>query len=228
MTTEEIQKVEGSSGARLVSALGGVALLCGILIVTAYQTTLKPIAENRRIALERAVFKLIPGGQTLRVYAVGTTAVKPSAVGQTLPKGEQPVYAVYNANNQLQGLAAEGGAVGYSDVVRVLYAYDPKRQQIVGFSVVAHRETPGIGDKAGIDPGFLKNFEGLDVQLNPAGTALAHPVQTVKHGTKRNPWEIDAISGATITSRAVGRGINQSANQLLPGLRANLKSLEQP
>jgi len=213
---------------RLIAALGGVALLCGVLIVTAFQSTLDPIAKNRRIALERSIFSLIPEGVSLHIYAVsaqGTTLLRP---GQAIPKEAQRVYAVYDAHRHLRGLVAEAGAVGYADVVRVLYAYDPHQQAIVGFAVGAHRETPGIGDKIRTDADFQKNFVALDARLDASGQALAHPIRTVKHGSKRNPWEIDAISGATITSRAVGRGINDSASTLLPRLHPHLNNLESP
>jgi electron transport complex protein RnfG len=126
----------------------------------------------------------------------------------------------------LKGIAAEGAAAGYADVVRVLYAYDPARQAIVGFGVVAMRETPGIGDKILTDPAFLKNFEALDVSLTADMKTLANAVKTVKHGSKTQPWQIDAISGATVTSKAVGKGINDSAQRLLPLLVPNLGRLE--
>jgi electron transport complex protein RnfG len=87
------------------------------------------------------------------------------------------------------------------------------------------RETPGIGDKIYTDAAFLANFEALDARLDASGTALANPIRVVKHGSKRKPWEIDAISGATVTSKAVGRGINDSAQRLLPRLAPNLDQL---
>lgn len=217
---------EVTAGWRLVATLGGVALLCGVLIVAAFQSTLDPIAKNRRIALERSIFSLIPDGVTLHIYAVSAQGTIPLRSGQAMPKGAQRVYAVYDAHRHLRGLVAEAGAVGYADVVRVLYAYDPQRQAIVGFAVGAHRETPGIGDKIRTDAAFQKNFVALDARLDASGQALAHPIRTVKQGSKRNPWEIDAISGATITSRAVGRGINDSASVLLPRLRPHLNALE--
>jgi electron transport complex protein RnfG len=90
---------------------------------------------------------------------------------------------------------------------------------------VASKETPGIGDKIVTDPAFLANFVALDVKLNAELSALAHEVRTVKHGTKANPWEIDAIAGATVTSRAVGKAINDSAQQLLPKLVPEMEKL---
>jgi electron transport complex protein RnfG len=92
-------------------------------------------------------------------------------------------------------------------------------------SVVFMRETPGIGDKIITDAGFLANFKALDVKLKADLAALANEVKTVKHGSKTQPWQIDAIAGATITSRAVGRAINEAAQQLLPRLVPNLESI---
>ncbi len=56
-------------------------------------------------------------------------------------------------------------------------------------------------------------------------SALANAVKTVKHGTKNHPWEVDAISGATVTSKAVGKGINDSAQALLPKLVPHIDKL---
>jgi electron transport complex protein RnfG len=88
------------------------------------------------------------------------------------------------------------------------------------------RETPGIGDKVITDLAFLKNFEALDVRVNAEMTALANAVKVVKHGAKQNAWEIDAIAGATVTSKAVGRGINESAQKLLPKLFPHIGELK--
>jgi electron transport complex protein RnfG len=88
------------------------------------------------------------------------------------------------------------------------------------------RETPGIGDKIYTDEAFLKNFAALDAKLAADMKALAHAIKVVKHGSKQNPWEIDAISGATVTSKAVGKGINESAQKLLPLLLPNLDKLQ--
>jgi len=91
--------------------------------------------------------------------------------------------------------------------------------------VVSMRETPGIGDKIITDKAFLANFTALDVKLNADLNALAHEVTSVKHGAKTQPWQIDAIAGATITSRAVGKAINDAAQLLLPRLVPNIDKL---
>ncbi|MBU1424087.1 MAG: FMN-binding protein [Gammaproteobacteria bacterium] len=209
---------------KMVLTMGLVATICGVLIVGAFEGTQAPIAENKRIMVERAVFKVLPGAATVREYAATATGIQP--LTGAMPEGGVKFYAAYDQAGVLKGIAAEGAAKGYSDTVRVLYGYDVQCQCIIGMGVVSMRETPGIGDKIITDQAFLKNFEALDVRVNTEMTALANAVKTVKHGTKTNPWQIDAIAGATITSKAVGRGINESAQKLLPKLVPHIAELK--
>ena len=210
--------------AAMIRTLGLVATICGVLIVTAYEGTLDAVNANKKIALERAVFKVIPGAAKVDEYVATAAGIQPAAAAA--PEGAVKFYAAYDQAGALKGIAAEGAAKGYADTVRVMYAYDPARQAITGLGVVSMRETPGIGDKIYTDQAFLKNFEALDVKLSADLKALANAVKVVKHGTKQNAWEIDAISGATVTSKAVGKGINESARKLLPLLVPNLDKLK--
>ena len=210
--------------AAMIRTLGLVATICGVLIVTAYEGTLDAVNANKKIALERAVFKVIPGAAKVDEYVATAAGIQPA--GATVPEGAVKFYAAYDQGGALKGIAAEGAAKGYADTVRVMYAYDPARQAITGLGVVSMRETPGIGDKIYTDQAFLRNFEALDAKLAADLKGLANAIKVVKHGTKQNPWEIDAISGATVTSKAVGRGINESAQRLLPLLVPNLDKLK--
>ena len=89
-------------------------------------------------------------------------------------------------------------------------------------------ETPGIGDKIAKDPGFLQNFEALDARVDAAGSGLAHAIVSVKSGSKTEPWQIDAISGATISCKAVARMLNDSAQQAAPVIMRHLDTLQRP
>lgn len=210
--------------AAMIRTLGLVATICGVLIVTAYEGTLDAVNANKKIALERAVFKVIPGAAKVDEYVATAAGIQPAAAAA--PEGAVKFYAAYDQAGALKGIAAEGAAKGYADTVRVMYAYDPARQAITGLGVVSMRETPGIGDKIYTDQAFLRNFEALDAKLAADLKGLANAIKVVKHGTKQNAWEIDAIAGATVTSKAVGRGINESAQRLLPLLVPNLDKLK--
>ena len=88
-------------------------------------------------------------------------------------------------------------------------------------------ETPGLGDKIAFDPDFLTNFIALDATLNAVGDGLRNPIKTVKHGTKSEAWQIDAIAGATISSNAIGKMLNESAQSLLPKLFPYIDKLKE-
>lgn len=209
----------------LLRVLGIVSAICGLIIVGSYQVTLPAANANRRLALERAVFKVMPAAKSIAEYvAMPTGGIQPAGSGET-PAGAAKFFAAYDDGGKLVGVAAEGGAKGYADTVRIMYGFDPACQCVVGIGVVSMRETPGIGDKILTDKDFLENFTALDVKLNAELAALANEVKTVKHGTKSNPWQIDAIAGATITSRAVGKAINDSAANLLPKLVPELDKI---
>ena len=224
MSEQQTITPEFTSAFSMIRALGLIATICGIIIVGVYQGTLSAVTANKKLALERQVFKVLPGAKHVVEYFAAAGGITPAA-GLATPPDAVRFYAVYGADGKLGGIAAEASSAGYADQVRVLYGYDAAKQAIVGIGVVSMRETPGIGDKILTDEAFLKNFQALDVHLSADMQALANAVKTVKHGSKTHPWEIDAISGATVTSKAVGRGITQSAQALLPKLVPHLDQL---
>lgn len=211
----------------MIRTLGLISAICGLIIVASYQGTYDAVQENKRIAVERAVFKVIPAARSIVEYlALADGKIEKVGAGNTAPAGAVKFYAGYDADGRLAGIAAEGAAKGYADTVRILFAYDPASAAITGFGVVAMRETPGIGDKILVDKDFLANFP-LAAQLSDDRVVLAHEIRTVKHGSKTNPWEVDAIAGATITSRAVGKAINDAAQSLLPRVAPHLDELKE-
>lgn len=222
----ELTAAQTTPTAAMIRTLGLVATICGIIIVGAYQGTFEAVQENKRLALEREVFKVFPAAKSMaEFYALPAGGI--ARAGGEVPAGAVKFYAAYAADGRLAGIAAEGAAKGYADTVRILFGYVPDCQCVTGFGVVAMRETPGIGDKILTDAAFRANFKALDVRRNAELAALANEVKTVKHGTKTQDWQIDAIAGATITSRAVGRAINDAAQQLLPRLVPHLEQLKE-
>ncbi len=230
--TESIA-IKRASSLSMIVTLGGVAMLSGLLVVLTWQLTLAPIQENQRIMIEKAIFQVVSDATQRRTYILtdegieDVSSMQKNQKQQKLKKAGIKFYAAYNEQGQLKGIAAEAAAQGYADMVRLLYGYDPQCQCIRGFSVIKMTETPGLGDKILTDEIFLASFDALDARLSADKKTLKNAIVTVKHGSKKNPWEIDAISGATITSKAVGKAINQGAAQLLPKLSPFLQQLQQ-
>ena len=212
----------------MIRTLGLISTLCGLIIVAAYQGSFNAVQDNKRIALERAVFKVIPEATSIVEFLAPPNGLVVRAASAESPQqpGWVKFYAGYDNAGALRGIAAEGVAKGYADNVRVLFSYDPARHEIPRFSVVSMRETPGIGDKILKDKTFIANFP-LDAKLSADLKTLANAIRTVKNGSKTSPWEIDAISGATITSRAVGRAVNDAAQTLLPRIGESLDSIKE-
>lgn len=220
--TEVIQQPSTPAGP-MIRTLMGIAMLSGFLVVLTYQLTKPIIAENQRRAIEAAVFQVIPGAVERRSYVINEQGLV--AVTADNPAQGVPIYAGYDAEGKLLGIATNAAAQGYADMIHLLYGYDPDCQCIRGIKVLKLAETPGLGDKIITNADFIANFAQLDASLSADGSDLANDIVTVKHGSKRNPWEIDAISGATISSKAVGKALNQSAKQVLPQLFPYLEKL---
>jgi Na+-translocating ferredoxin:NAD+ oxidoreductase subunit G len=206
----------GEPGAReewaLVRALVGTGLACAVVIVTAYELTRAPIATHRGERLRAAVVEVLPGTETVRSYrrrAAG--GFEPLA---TMQAGQDVVHAGYDGHGRLLGFALEARGPGYQDTIELVYGYDPHAERILGFAVLASRETPGLGDRIRADPGFHAAFWGLDARVEPAGPLVRR-------------LEIDAITGATVSSRAVVRIVAASAGGWVPALRAGLATFEE-
>jgi electron transport complex protein RnfG len=210
------------SSANLIMALGLIAMMSGLLVVLAFQLTAPRIAANKQRALEKAIFTVLPSATSSKNYKLdenGLTQLPDDAIAVA------NVFAGYDADGNLAGLAMESSARGYQDVVKVLYGYSLESECVTGITVLQSTETPGLGDKVSTDPAFLANFECLDASLNEDRSAVANPIRTVKNGTKTNAWQIDAISGATVTSTAIGNGLQESTGRMLPMLARSKDSL---
>ena len=202
-------------------ALVGVGMACGLLIAIVFAGTRPAIEQNRAEALKRAVFAVLPGAQR-RVTLILT------ADGRVTPDVEAPgerFDAAFGADGKLVGVAIEASGMGYADTITLLYGYSPASETITGFRVLASRETPGLGDKIEKDPAFLANFEALDVSLDESGMSLRNAIETVKPRTKSEPWQIDGITGATISSEAVGEILARSTARWVPLIVENLDEI---
>ena len=206
----------------MVAVMGGIGLIASFLIVFTYQVTKPIIDRNKAYALEQAVFQVVPHAEKKIAFTPVDGKLKRVEEGQS---AADELYACYDKNNKFVGVAVEATGQGFQDLIVLLYGYSPEKDAVVGMTVLDSKETPGLGDKITSDPDFLANFDHLDVKLNAAGDGLAHPIELAKHGTKTKPYQIDAISGATISSRAVTNIMRGSTAKYVPLIKKNLQTL---
>ena len=213
-----------TSAWEMYRAIVGIGLFCALLIVSVYQGTAARIADNKARFLNNAIAGVLPA---VRSTVEVSLDEKGALISATEP-ANLPAFLGYGEDGELVGAVITAQAMGYADNVTVLYSYSFDLQAIVGFMVLETKETPGLGDKVETEPHFLANFEALDARLNEDGTALANAIVTVKQGEKTEPWQLDGITGATITSDAIGVILNQGSSYWLPALERDARSFEPP
>jgi electron transport complex protein RnfG len=123
----------------------------------------------------------------------------PIADRKKLPKpgseGEEIVVFPAIKDGKLLAVAMEASGKGYGGDINVLVGFDVDSNNLVGISVTTHKETPGLGSRI-LDPAFTKQFKGKE----PAKAAL-----------KKDGGDVDAISGATLSSVGSADAVKQAA-----------------
>ena len=217
------------SSMAMIRVLGLISMIAGLLVVLVHQYTDPIIKEKERLALGKAVLRVIPGIDQDKATRI-SFALDANGLVRLDDKaaGEANLFAVYDEGGRLAGIALQGAARGYQDVVRTLFGYKPDCECIVGLTVMKSTDTPGMGDKKTVEGNekFMANFEALSAKLTRFRSRVAHPIETVRHGTKTDPWQVDAMSGATITSRAIGNGLRETTGKLLPLIAQHLPEIE--
>lgn len=215
------QKPE-AGGLAMVLTMGGIGLLCGILIVGVFQLTLPTITQKKAEALDRAILQVVPGATSKAVFKLTGGKLVPTTLEDP---SESKYYACYK-DGRLAGVAVEASGQGFQDIIHVIYGYSPETQSVVGMKVLESKETPGLGTKIETDPTFRSNFDALQVTVDPSTGEVANPIVLVKSGEKTEPWQIEAISGATISSTGVANLLRKSTEFTVPVIVNNLATLE--
>jgi electron transport complex protein RnfG len=192
----------------MVGTLALAGAISGLAHVGIYEATKPRIEQNRADALDAAIYRVLPGAKTRKAYVMKDGVL--TAV-EGLPKGEPAVYAGYDAAGSRVGFAVPADSAGFADTIRLLYGFDPLKQVIVGMEVLESKETPGLGDKIFKDAVWVGQFKNLSVDPSVVPT---------KPGTRSKPNEVDTISGATISTKAVIKAVNDGNTKWLPGIRA--------
>lgn len=193
-----MKKLE-SSITNMVLVLVGVALITGGILAYVNHITEAPIKLQAEKTLEDGI-KAVMGGVQLSVAENDT-------VKQTI-KGKETVFVVHktvDSNKQDLGVAVESTTSGFGGDLKVLVGFD-KDGNILGYTILQHAETPGLGAKA--DKWFQKEGKGDIIGKNPNKDNLT---------VKKDGGDIDAITASTITSRAFLLAVTQAYNAYKSG-----------
>ena len=166
-----------------------VVLLSVVALTLVDGVTAERIAANKREAIKQMLAALFPAmadfayDEETGLYSL----YDERAVTIDEETGESSVDQSFPA----VGYAFMTDGKGYGGKIGILVGLETNRA-LRGIRVISHQETPGLGAKI-TDTGFLDQFAGLV----PAQLMLA-----------RDGGAVDAITGATISSRAVAEGVS--------------------
>ncbi len=153
------------------------------------------VAHNRETKLKKTV---------LDVFAIPYTEENLDAVfekGVKAKADEDLVHYELYSKEKLTAIAFEVGGPGFWASISAIVAFEPDHETIKALRILSQTETPGLGDRI-LEPEFQAQFKGK--KIKPYLTIVPYRKAV---GTN----EVDAITGATMTSKALETIINKEA-----------------
>ncbi|MBS3736858.1 MAG: RnfABCDGE type electron transport complex subunit G [Candidatus Bipolaricaulota bacterium] len=117
--------------------------------------------------------------------------------------GGKDIYFRYDDEGNLTGVTFEISGSGFQGPITAIISLKPDLETIVGLEILDHQETPGLGARI-TDEDFLRQFNGKIVRPEILVVTDA--------GDEEN--KVDAITGATRTSKAIQGIINDTLSEV--------------
>lgn len=175
-----MKKLE-SSFANMVIILTIITVIAAACLGAMNNLTTEPIAASKKAKQEAAIKAVLP---------------EFTIVDEVTIINDQKIFRAYNANNELVGIAIETKELGFGGDITTMVGFDANGS-IVDYSLLQHTETPGLGSK-------LTDWFKVKSDILGA-SADKMPLRVSKDG-----GEYDAITAATISSRAFLNSINKA------------------
>ena len=172
----------------MLATLTLIGIISGALLSELNGWAAPKIEANRKAETERAIFV---------VQSDATNYEKVENV-------EFELYEVFDDKKKSLGFAMPYEGNGFQGNIRLIVGIDRELTNLLGLEVLEQVETPGLGTKVTEEP-FTKQF--VNIKVEPE-------ISWVKGIEPSNSNEIQAITGATISSKAIVRIINEGVKKL--------------
>ena len=180
-----------------------ITLVAGFALGATHEVTDPLIKEQRAQAAQKTYKEVFPEAASFSDESEMANAVEVSKLLIENTFGEKitvdSALKAYDANGKVIGLIVNATSKeGYGGAVSISAGIDLEKYRVTGVGFLTLNETPGLGMKLNT-PEFVGQFRGQDAT-------------TLK--LKKNGGAIEAITSATITSRAVCRAIEDAQRKL--------------
>ncbi|MFC0876004.1 RnfABCDGE type electron transport complex subunit G [Saccharicrinis sp. FJH2] len=181
-----MKKLE-SSFLNMFLVLLAIALISGGALGTVYNITKAPIAEAKMAKQVKAIEQVVPGF---------TNQPSKEALNINVDGEKVTIYPAKKDNKFIGAAVETFSKNGFSGLIKVMIGFD-KEGNIINYSVLEHKETPGLGSKMN---DWFRVGKGDINGKNPATTNME---------VSKDGGDIDAITAATISSRAFLDAVNR-------------------
>ncbi len=188
---------------RMIVVLTTVTIVAGFVLALASSVFTERIEANREAAFRRSLSEVFDSVDSPEFELLAPASI--------------PVYRVMVSGGRTRGYAARIVTAGYGGDITMLVGVGTDLESITGLAIVEDVETPGLGARIEEEQ-FRLQFEGLDVD---------RPIVYVKNrDADFSKNQIEAISGATISTDAVVSGINASLDEAVAEMRKRVRGDE--
>jgi H+/Na+-translocating ferredoxin:NAD+ oxidoreductase subunit G len=164
-----------------------ICVLAGVILSATWALT-DPVKVRKEAQEREAALKsLIPQADSIK------------EVKDIVSSGKEGKIYKATAKSKTIGYVVLAYSKGYSSFITMLVAVDPD-YRLIAIQILDHKETPGLGDQIDQD-WFKRQFRG---KAEENLVVVKGPTDT----------DIQAISGATISSRGVTRGVKEAVDAL--------------
>ncbi len=187
----------------LIVVLTATAVIIGGVLAVVYRLAEPKIEANRLLEEKRAIFAVLPEAKDYEV-------IEKTVAGD---KGMEKVriFKGFNEDGGVVGYAFIARGPGFQGIIKMMVGLHPDYLRLHGMQVLDQVETPGLGNKI-VEDEFLDQFRGLEILPQ---------IEYLKNKKPEKPNQIRAITGATISSKAVARIINSEAKRVVSILKAS-------
>ncbi len=176
-----------------ISVLVLVSIFSGLVLSQVYNYANPNIVENQKDAIEKAIFNLIPLTVNYEFKKIGN----------------QDIYFCYKKNQDLAGYVFKAQGMGYQGQITFMVGLNKDLKKLKGIEILKHSETPGLGAKIVTD-GFRKQFENLKIYPT---------IEYAKSSDSLKENQIQAITGATVTSKSIVNILNTKLKDVVSVLK---------
>lgn len=185
-----------STLANMLLALVVIAVVAAAALAGVYVLTKEPIENEKQKTVQKAMSDVLPNFDSGKGKIVSE-----KVAAREGDKNEVTVNLAYNADNTLFGAAVETYTdKAFSGTFTIMVGFDAEGT-IIGTSVIKAAETPGLGDKIKT-PEFSGQFAAKNMNPKSMGFNIS---------VTKDEGEVDAITAATISSRAYCDAVNRAA-----------------